>query len=239
MQWFLRVADHLRRADVTDRHAPAENPSYDPDPEDHRVTTTNPPQQRTTSVVVARVLTEALAPIVLIIGLLFAVSIHASPTIGRGLLYGAITAFFAGGLPYAIMMLGIRRGHLGDRHLSKRQERPVMMVIGLVSVTTGLLITWWLGAPRALFALVAAMVAGVAVALAITLFWKISIHTACAAGTLAILVLEFGPAMWALLPLVAAIAWARVALRDHTVAQVLTGCLVGALVASGTMTTLC
>ncbi|MBL8932793.1 MAG: hypothetical protein JNL54_21945 [Kineosporiaceae bacterium] len=202
------------------------------------MTTTNPPQRRTTSVVIARILTEALAPIVLIIGLLLAVSIHASPSIGHGLLYGAITAFFAGGLPYAIMMLGIRRGHLGDRHLSKRQERPVMMIIGLVSVSTGLLITWWLGAPRALFALVAAMTAGVAVALAITVFWKISIHTACAAGTLTILVIEFGPAMWGSLPLVAAIAWARVTLADHTVPQVVTGAIVGGTVATAVMMSL-
>lgn len=188
--------------------------------------------RQTGALVVARLLTELLAPIVLIIALLFAVAIHASPSVGRGLLYGAVTAFFAGGLPYAIMMLGIRRGRLGDRHLSKRQERPVMMVIGLVSVTVGLLLTWWLGAPRALFALVAAMVAGVAVALAITIFWKISIHTACAAGTLAILILEFGPALWALLPLVLAIAWARVALRDHTSGQVGAGAVVGSLVAT-------
>lgn len=191
--------------------------------------------RRTGSMVVARLLTELLAPIVLIVALLFAVAIHASPSVGRGLLYGAVTAFFAGGLPYAIMMLGIRRGHLGDRHLSKRQERPVMMVIGLVSVAVGLLLTWWLGAPRALFALVAAMMAGVAVALAITIFWKISIHTACAAGTLGILVLQFGPAMWALLPLVAAIAWARVALRDHTHPQVVAGAFIGYAVASTVM----
>lgn len=196
------------------------------------------PPRGTGSQVAARLLTELLAPIVLIVGLLFAVAIHASASVGRGLLYGAVTAFFAGGLPYAIMMLGIRRGHLGDRHLSKRQERPVMMVIGLVSVTIGLLLTWWLGAPRALFALVAAMVAGVAVALAITIFWKISIHTACAAGTLAILVLEFGPAMWALLPLVAAIAWARVALRDHSSSQVIAGGVVGFAVAAMMMASL-
>lgn len=102
-----------------------------------------------------------------------------------------------------------------------------MMVIGLVSVTIGLLLTWWLGSRRALFALVAAMVAGVAVALAVTVFWKISIHTVCAAGTLANLVLEFGHALSASLPLVAAIAWARVALGDHTIAQAVAGTVVG------------
>lgn len=193
---------------------------------------------RPLSLTIARILTEILAPIVLIVGLLFAVAIHTSPTPWRGVLYGAVTAFFAGGLPYAIMMLGIRHGHLGDRHLSERAERPVMMVIGLVSVTTGLLITRWLGAPRALFALVAAMVTGVAVALAITVFWKISIHTASAAGTLAILVLEFGPALWATVPVVAAVAWARVVLRDHTPAQVTAGALVGSAVAATVMSLL-
>jgi hypothetical protein len=193
---------------------------------------------RTGAMVVARLLTEALAPIVLIVVLLFAVAIHSSPSVSQGVLYGLVTAFFAGGLPYAIMILGIRRGRLGDHHLSKRQERPIMMVIGLVSVTIGLLLTWWLGAPRDLFALVAAMVAGVAVALAITIFWKISIHTACAAGTLAILVLEFGPAMWALLSLVVAIAWARVTLRDHSLLQVTVGAVVGFAVAATVMASL-
>jgi hypothetical protein len=161
--------------------------------------------------------------------------IHARSAAWRGVLYGVLTAFFAGGLPYAIMMLGIRRRHLSDRHLSERAERPVMMVIGLVSVTVGLLITWWLGAPRALFALVSAMVTGVAVALAVTVFWKISIHTACAAGAVAILVIEFGPVLWATLPVVVAVAWARVALGDHTPAQVMVGVIVGLVVAASVM----
>lgn len=190
---------------------------------------------RTPALVAARALTEVFAPAVLVIALLFAVALHASPALGQGLLYGAITAFFAGGLPYAILLLGIRRGHLGDRHIRERSERPVMMAIGLVSVTVGLLLTWWLGAPRALFALVAAMVAGVAVSLAITVFWKISIHTATAAGTIAVLILEFGPALWLGVLLVAALAWARVALRDHTIAQVTAGSVVGFAVATAVM----
>lgn len=183
----------------------------------------------------ARALTEVFSPAILVIALLFGVAIHASPTTSRGLLYGAVTAFFAGGLPYAILLLGIRRGHLGDRHIRERSERPTMMAIGLVSVTVGLLLTWWLGAPRALFALVAAMLAGIAVTLAITAFWKISIHTATAAGTLAVLVIEFGPALWATLAIVAALAWARVVLRDHTPAQVTAGAVVGFGVAASVM----
>jgi membrane-associated phospholipid phosphatase len=151
------------------------------------------------------------------------------------LLFGAIAAFFAGLLPYAILLIGVRRGRLGDRHLSSLKQRPGMMVIGLASVTVGLAVTYWLGAPRELVALVVAMVAGVAVALVVSLFWKISVHSACAAGTVAILVVVFGPALILAASLVVAIAWARVVLGEHTVAQVVTGAVVGATVATGVM----
>jgi hypothetical protein len=57
-----------------------------------------------------------------------------------------------------------------------------MMIIGLVSVLVGLLVMVWLDAPREFLAPVAAMVAGVGVALVISSFWKISIHAAAPQG---------------------------------------------------------
>ena len=79
------------------------------------------------------------------------------------------------------------------------------------------------------------MVAGVGVALVISSFWKISIHAACAAGTVAILVVVFGWIMLIWVPVVAAICWARVTLRDHTALQVVAGSAVGAIVATAVM----
>ena len=90
----------------------------------------------------------------------------------------------------------------------------------------------WLDASSELLALVVAMVAGVAVALAVSLFWKISIHTACVAGSVCVLGVLVHPAAFALSPLVIATAWARFTLRDHTAAQVAVGALVGAAVAT-------
>ena len=181
---------------------------------------------------VARLITEALAPIVLIVAVLLVVALSTTDSVVRGLLLGLVAAFFAGGLPYAVLILGVRRGRLGDRHLSRRQERPALMVLGLVSVTSGLLVMRWLDAPSELLALVVAMVAGVAVALAVSLFWKISIHTACVAGSVCVLGVLVHPAAFALFPLVAATAWARFVLRDHTAAQVVAGAIVGASVAT-------
>jgi len=102
---------------------------------------------------VAKALTEVFAPIVLIVVLLFAVTIHASAHWRRGVLLAGIATFFVGVLPYAVMLVGIRAGRLRDRHLSERRDRPLMMVFGLASAATGLYLVHVMGAPRELFAL--------------------------------------------------------------------------------------
>jgi membrane-associated phospholipid phosphatase len=186
----------------------------------------------------AKILTEVFAPPILVVTLLIVVGIHSTSSISQGLLLSAVAAFFAAGLPYAIMLIGIRRGRLSDRHLSLREQRPTMMIIGLVSVSIGLLVMVWLDAPREFLALVAAMVTGVGVALVISSFWKISIHAACAAGSVAILVIVFGWVMLIWVPALAAICWARVVLGDHTGRQVIAGAAVGALVAAVVMSAL-
>ncbi len=185
---------------------------------------------------VARLVTEVLAPVVLVFALLIVVAVHATRSWAEGLGLGLLLAFFAAGLPYLILLAGIRTGRLSDRHLRDRRERPAMMAIGLVSVAIGLLIAYALNTPHEVFALVAAMVSGVAVALAITTFWKISIHTACAAGTVAVLVHTFGySALWAI-PVVLLVAWARLQLHAHDLWQITAGAVVGYVVASVVIT---
>jgi hypothetical protein len=179
----------------------------------------------------ARLITEVMAPVVLIVVVILIVAVHSAGP-ARGLALGLVAIFFAGGLPYGLVLIGVRRGRLTDHHVSRREQRPRMMAIALVSVAVGLLVLRWLDAPRPLFALVAAMVAGLAVALAITSFWKISIHAAAAAGTVACLAILVSPWWLLLTPLVALTGWARVEIRDHTPIQVLAGAIVGAVVAA-------
>ena len=63
---------------------------------------------------------------------------------------------------------------------------------------------------------------------AITTMWKISIHCAVASGSVAILALLFGPLALTGYALVALLGWSRVAVKDHTVAQVVAGAVLGA-----------
>ena len=183
---------------------------------------------------IACLVTEVMSPVVLIVVVSLIVAVHSAGA-GRGLALGLVAVFFVGGFPYALVLIGVRRGLLTDHHISRREQRPRIMAIALASAVAGLVVLRWLDAPRALFALLAAMVAGVAVALAVTSFWKISIHAASAAGTVACLAILVSPWWLVLVPSVVLTGWARVEIRDHTPIQVTVGAIVGAVVAAGVL----
>jgi membrane-associated phospholipid phosphatase len=106
------------------------------------------------------------------------------------------------------------------------------LLVGVFSVLVGVGLLVVSGAPRELIALEAAMVVGLGSSLLVTLAWKISIHVAVVTGAVVILVLVFGPAALAFLPAVLLVAWARIALTDHTPAQTAAGAVLGATVAA-------
>ncbi|MBO4159592.1 phosphatase PAP2 family protein [Micromonospora sp. MMS20-R2-23] len=179
---------------------------------------------------VARLVTEVTAPAVLVTALTVAIGWHGAGG-ARGLAWGLLATVFAAGIPFAYILGGVRRGRLTDHHIGRREQRRVPLLLGLASAATGLALLAALGAPRPVLALVAAGVVGLVVAVAVSHWWKMSIHSAVAAGTLVVLVLTFGPRLLPAVPLLALVGWSRVRLRDHTVAQVVVGALVGGLVA--------
>lgn len=182
----------------------------------------------------ARLVTEVMSPVVLIVAVILIVAVHSAGA-SRGLALGLVAVLFAGGIPYAIVLIGVRRGHLTDHHISRREQRPPIMVFALASVLVGLMVLSWLDAPRDLFALLASLVVGNVLALPITSFWKISIHAAAAAATVVSLAILLSPWSLLLVPLVVLTGWARVEIRDHTPGQVVAGATVGAVVAAGVL----
>ncbi|MEU5903614.1 phosphatase PAP2 family protein [Micromonospora sp. NPDC047527] len=181
---------------------------------------------------IARLVTELTAPAVLVSLLMIAVSWHSSPGNGRGLAWGLLATLFVTGIPFAYIVGGVRRGRLTDHHIGRREQRRVPLLVGLGSVATGLALLTVLGAPRPLLALAVAGLVGLVVAVSVSHWWKMSIHSAVAAGTLVILSMTFGRGLLVAAPLLAVVGWSRVRLRDHTVPQVLAGGVLGALIAA-------
>ena len=148
-----------------------------------------------------------------------------------GAAWGLLAAFFAAVLPTVFISYGIRRGRWEDRNVGTRRDRLVVLGFITASVATGLILLAVLGPPALLTGYLAFMLASVAVLAAITLVWKISIHCAVAAGSVTILALVYGPLVLGGYLLVGLLGWARVAVRDHTVPQVVAGSVLGAAAA--------
>jgi membrane-associated phospholipid phosphatase len=173
----------------------------------------------------ARRVTDVLEPKSWIFAVLFVVGIASDGVAGAA--WAGHAAVFAAVVPMLVIKSGMRRGNWTDRHLSARGQRLRVIPMILASLTVGIALMWAGNAPRELLAVVATMVVTLAVIMAITTAWKISVHTSVAGGAATMLALVLGPwwsVVWALALLV---GWSRIALKDHTFAQVAAGALLG------------
>ena len=173
--------------------------------------------------------TYLLEPKNWIIATTLAVGWHADGA--RGLAWGAVAAVFAGVLPTLFINRGIRDGRWADRNVGAKRPRLIVLAFIIASVAVGLVLMVGLGAPTELSGYFGCMLGSIAVLAAITTVWKISIHCAVASGSVTILALLFGPWLVPAYVLVALTGWSRVAVKDHTTAQVIAGSVLGAVAA--------
>ncbi|GAA4867381.1 hypothetical protein [Kitasatospora terrestris] len=148
-----------------------------------------------------------------------------------GLAWAAFAALFAAVVPTLFIRAGIRRGSLEDRHVGRRKRRLVVIPFIMASVLFSFAVMVLADAPADMTAMVAAMFAALVPIMVITVWWKVSIHTAVAAGAVVCTAVALGPWWLLLLAAVPVIGWSRVVLRDHTPAQTVVGALVGAATA--------
>jgi membrane-associated phospholipid phosphatase len=187
---------------------------------------------------VARAVTEVFAPAIWAAAMPLVVAVQATVeatgSVAAGLAWGGLAALFGAVVPYGIIWLGVRRGHLSDHRIRNREQRVRPMLLGLLSVLVGLALLVLLGAPRALTAMVVTMFVIGAGCTAVNHYWKLSVHTAVAAGSSTVLVVVFGPELLASAAVVALTGWSRVEMGDHTPAQVLAGAAAGTALAAAT-----
>lgn len=157
---------------------------------------------------------------------------HFGPT---GIGWAMLCILFSAVLPVLFIVRVVRRqgGGWAQRHLSEMQVRLAVIPVILGMVAAGLGVLWLLGAPAEVVALQVSMLATLLAVYGVTmpLRWKISGHASVSAGAVAMAVVAFGP--WWLLGSVGVVVvgWSRVFLREHTVAQVVCGAVLGVSVA--------
>jgi hypothetical protein len=133
-------------------------------------------------------------------------------------------------LPCAYIIWLVRRGQITDFHLPLREERIRPLLFSLVTalVAWGILHRTTVPAPLKLLATVNSLQA--LLFFLITLRWKISLHCAAAAILSQLALTFFGVGALPLLMSVPLIAWSRVHLRRHTLAQTVAGACLGSAI---------
>jgi hypothetical protein len=145
---------------------------------------------------VARLVGEVLSPPPILAVLALAVAWDSSPTPATAILWGGIAALFASVLPYALILRGVRRGRLTDWNISLREQRIRFAAVAIASILAGLAVLAASDAPAEMVALLASIAVGVACGWVITLWWKISVHAAIAAGSATVLLLVLAWRCW-------------------------------------------
>ncbi|HEY4309653.1 MAG TPA: hypothetical protein VGN12_09410 [Pirellulales bacterium] len=131
--------------------------------------------------------------------------------------------------PLGYVLWLVTTNRVSDVHLSERHQRTVPFVVSLCAALCGLILLHALHAPTILFVALLAVFVETFLLFAITLSWKISIHTAAMAGLITFATFVLGSAALRYAPLVPLIAWARVYLRRHTLMQTVAGVIIGYL----------
>lgn len=184
------------------------------------------------------VVSLALNPSALMGAFLVVTAFTREPAAARRLPDAAIGFASATLVPIGALFLLRARGLLSDVEMRVREERERVYAISATSYAAGTAALLLLGAAWPIWGLLALHVPATAILVLINRRSKVSIHAAVIAGLCAAAVVLYGPRAAPLLILVPIAAWARWASGAHTVRELVTGALVGAIWTSAGMSAL-
>ena len=124
----------------------------------------------------------------------------------------------------------VRSKGLGSIFIDVRRQRTKIYLLASVCAVVGNVILIYFGAPLILVAAFVAGLSAVVIFMGVNLWWKISLHTALVAAAVTLLVILYGSIAAVTAVLLPLIAWARLKLGHHSLAQVATGALLSALI---------
>lgn len=132
--------------------------------------------------------------------------------------------------PVLYIMWLIQAGKVTNFHLDVRKQRKGPLILILLNTLLVMMVLVVGGAPHLLLLISIAGMVLVGLIYLITLRWKISAHCACASALAVLNCILFGQQAVGFAALVPVIAWSRIQLGKHTLAQTIFGALLGGAV---------
>ena len=131
---------------------------------------------------------------------------------------------------FLIIVYLVHNQKLEGIFVSPRRQRNKIYLLASVCAVVSCIILLYLGAPLVLVATFVAGLSAILIFTCINLLWKISLHTAFIAASVTVLIILYGSIGIVTAALLPPIAWARIELEHHSLAQVATGATLAALI---------
>ncbi|MBI1281727.1 MAG: hypothetical protein GC179_26615 [Anaerolineaceae bacterium] len=179
----------------------------------------------------ARIVSNLFSPPMVWSVLVFIIAFHFAENRLQGLMWALTYGILVCVMPILFIAWRVRGGKISDLHMKERQERFLPFAVSIVCAILAWEVLRLMNAPSILPLIAAITLVELAVMLVITFAWQISMHAMSISVALVATGIVFGaaPALFVspLLPIVGA---ARLRLQRHTLAQVIAGAIVGAII---------
>ncbi len=131
---------------------------------------------------------------------------------------------------FSVIIYLVRNQRLESLFINVRKQRTKIYLLSAVCAIVGGIILYYFEAPLPLLAAFVAGISAIVIFMCINLLWKISLHTAFVAASVTVLVILYGLITMVTVVLVPLVAWSRIELEHHSLAQVVTGALLATLI---------
>ncbi|MEZ4669006.1 MAG: hypothetical protein R3E39_13955 [Anaerolineae bacterium] len=179
----------------------------------------------------ARFVSNVISPPMVWAVMGFIIAVHSAKTQTDALVWALTYSVPVCLLPILYIAWEVRRGNIGDIHMKERHERTRPFLVSIICTALAWVLLRLMGTPDILPLVAGVTMLQLTAMAVITLVWQISMHAMSISVAVVATGVVFGPATaLAVFPLVPIVGAARLKLHRHTLAQVIAGAAIGALI---------
>jgi membrane-associated phospholipid phosphatase len=134
---------------------------------------------------------------------------------------------------FTVVIYLVRKKKLDGFFANPREQRYIVYILASIMGAIGCCLLWYLDAPELLAAAFTAGLIAIVIFTGINYFWKISVHTAFMAASVAVIIMVYGAAAAWVFVFLPMIVWSRIESKQHSLAQVIAGGLLAAAIVVG------
>lgn len=183
--------------------------------------------------VLAEAISKIFDPVALaMIILLVAIYKSYSMSFNLQITWSMIVVILNGLLPFLFYIKYLKKGYNFDSPLSqeKHRERIKIFYVLLVVVVVEVVVLYFTGGYQPLLAVFTGGFLATILAIIITYYWKISLHAAVVTFFVVMIMIIFGFQYWYAVFLIPIVFWSRLALKRHTLLQLLAGMMLAIVI---------